>query len=661
MPDETTEDTPRYQQSDVRTTTFNSSLSTTEPSVVSTFSAHLPNQNLTPSRDDHRASTSRLRSSSPRPRSPLARGNQFTSSASCRPSHWQNFGRPIESTRSVSGGSFHRRRLPPSTLSEHKQNGTLNTTASTANTAPCSPTDPTQKTSQSWMFLSHPPPTKSLSRSVANSTTSINGSNKNVIENDVVSEVLNLNVGGTVYRLRSSTLRRSCPDSRLSHFGSQTHEHRLRLCDAYFANTNEYFFERSATLFDSIYKFYVGGQLHRPLDVCEQEFIGELQFWRISDSLIATCCQPQYEPIDESTDGLNINKKREVDETFKERLHRFIEGDNTKASAFFSFISIVFVLISVFGLVLGSIEEFQIPYERVGNQTLVVHNVSKGKKQVSTYVHREFKANTPKGVTWEPHYAFAYLETVCIAWFTLEYALRWCANPSRLVFMCGILNIVDLTAILPYYLELFLSLGGFDVDSLSDIKGAFFGCSNSQSSTCRSYPEIVTVCFVLSQKLIILFSYSTGMQTFALTLRSSARQLGMMGMVLFTGVIFFSTLLYFVEKDEPETPFNSIPTAFWWAIVTMSTVGYGDQIPKTTLGKVIASGAILSGVLVLALPITIIVDNFMRVSGSLQSRPAVKRAPGQISVDQPSIPPSPVNGSTNALSAENNEKTQLTA
>ncbi|KAI6217203.1 hypothetical protein M3Y95_01234300 [Aphelenchoides besseyi] len=632
MPDETSEDTPHYQQSDVRTTTFNSSSSTTEP-VVSTSPAHLPNQNLTPSRDDHHASTSLLRSPSPRPRSPLARGNQFNTSASCRPSHWQNFGRPIETTRNVFGGSFHqRRRLPPSTLSEHKQNGTLNTTASTANTAPCSPTDSTQKTSQTWMFLSHPPP-KSLSKSVANSTTSINGGNKNVIENDVVGEILNLNVGGTAYRLRSSTLRRSCSDSRLSHFGSQTHEHRLRLCDAYFANTNEYFFERSATLFDSIYKFYVGGQLHRPLDVCEQEFVGELQFWRIPDSLIATCCQPQYEPIDESTDDLNANKKREVNETLKERLHRFVEGDNTKASALFSFISIAFVLISVFGLVLGSIEEFQIPYERVGNLTLVVHNVS--------------KASTPKGVTWEPHYAFAYLETVCIAWFTLEYALRWCTNPNRLVFMSGVLNIVDLTAILPYYLELFLSLGGFDVDSLSDIKGAFL---------------VVRILRVLRVVRILKLSrYSTGMQTFALTLRSSARQLGMMGMVLFTGVIFFSTLLYFVEKDEPETPFNSIPTAFWWAIVTMSTVGYGDQIPKTTLGKVIASGAILSGVLVLALPITIIVDNFMRVSGSLQSRPAVKRAPGQLSVGQPSVPSSPVNGSTNALSAENNEKTQLTA
>lgn len=65
-------------------------------------------------------------------------------------------------------------------------------------------------------------------------------------------------------------------------------------------------------------------------------------------------------------------------------------------------------------------------------------------------------------------------------------------------------------------------------------------------------------------RILKLGRYSSGMRTFAITLKSSARQLGMMGMVLLTGIIFFSTLLYFVEKDEPHTPFTSIPAAFWW-------------------------------------------------------------------------------------------------
>uniref|UniRef100_A0A1I7XX53 Ion_trans domain-containing protein n=1 Tax=Steinernema glaseri TaxID=37863 RepID=A0A1I7XX53_9BILA len=108
---------------------------------------------------------------------------------------------------------------------------------------------------------------------------------------------------------------------------------------------------------------------------------------------------------------------------------------------------------------------------------------------------------------------------------------------------------------------------------------------------------------------------------FGKTLQASFRQLGMMAMVVLTGVIFFSTLVYFLEKDEPGSHFHSIPAACWWCIVTMTTVGYGDLTPVTVPGKLVATGAIACGVLVLALPITIIVDNFMKVAEG-ERRPA---------------------------------------
>ena len=150
------------------------------------------------------------------------------------------------------------------------------------------------------------------------------------------------------------------------------------------------------------------------------------------------------------------------------------------------------------------------------------------------------------------HTAFVITERICIAFFTVEYCLRMFAAPRKLRFALKPLNLVDLMAIVPFYLELLLTLCGVDDKKLRDWRWAFL------------VVRILRVLRVI--RIIKLGRFSSGLQTFGMTLQRSQKQLQMMTIVLLTGVVFFSTMIYFLEKDEDGTPFTSIPAAYWWCM-----------------------------------------------------------------------------------------------
>merc|ERR1711936_1157005 len=72
----------------------------------------------------------------------------------------------------------------------------------------------------------------------------------------------------------------------------------------------------------------------------------------------------------------------------------------------------------------------------------------------------------------------------------------------------------------------------------------------------------------------------------------------------------FGSLLYYIESGEEDTGFTSIPQGMWWAVQTLTSLGYGDFPVQTILGKLVGSFTAVCGVLVMALPIPIVVDNF---------------------------------------------------
>lgn len=187
---------------------------------------------------------------------------------------------------------------------------------------------------------------------------------------------------------------------------------------------------------------------------------------------------------------------------------------------------------------------------------------------------------------------FALVEYLSLVVFTVEYGLRlWCAvehgphqhlaaRRARMKYALSTAGIIDLIAVLPFWLAMFLP---------GDLR------------------------FVLVFRMVRFFKiarYSPAMRSLLDVLYTERRALFGCLVIAIGSSVVAASLMHLAEGKVQPDKLGTIPDALWWAIVTIGTIGYGDVVPVTALGKLIATGTIFAGLVMVALPVGIIANAF---------------------------------------------------
>ncbi|XP_029570031.1 potassium voltage-gated channel subfamily S member 3-like [Salmo trutta] len=402
--------------------------------------------------------------------------------------------------------------------------------------------------------------------------------------------VLNLNVGGFKQRVERSILQRF-PRTRLGCLlGCVSEEAILEICDDFSPTDKEYYFDRNPRFFRYVLNFYHTGKIHLMEELCVFSFSQEIEYWGIKELHLDSCCSnkfqeqrefaqdkdwdrrsdeqhQQFGSIDSSMEDLSTIdqdlKKFEGTWCSEVRKNIWLCLENpgySRLAKVIAVASLAMVLTSIVAMCIHSIPEF--------------HQLDLNDKEIEDPV-------------------LAIFEAVCVVSFSVEFLVRLSVAPCPRKFLSNVLNIIDFVSIVPFYATL------------------AFETVDEENQELENVGKVVQILRLMRIfRILKLARHSAGLRSLGATLRHSYHEVGLLMLFLYVGISIFSALIYFVEKESEESDITTIPVGWWWATISMTTVGYGDTCPVTVLGKLVATLCIICGLLVVALPITIIFNKF---------------------------------------------------
>ncbi|CAH1985106.1 unnamed protein product [Acanthoscelides obtectus] len=355
------------------------------------------------------------------------------------------------------------------------------------------------------------------------------------------------------------------------------------------------------------------GKLHYPSDVCGPLFEEELEFWGLDANQVEPCCwmtYTQHRDTQETLavlDRLDLDTEKPSDEEiarkfgFEEDYFKgtlswwqltkpkvwslFDEPYSSTTAKVIGVMSVFFICVSILSFCLKTHPDMKVP--------VIVTKIVRTPPNGTDYYADK--------VDTDAHVAFFYIECICNAWFTFEILVRFIASPNKCEFIHSSVNIIDYIATASFYADLVLR------------KFA----SHLENADIMEFFSIIRI-----MRLFKLTRHSSGLKILIQTFRASAKELTLLVFFLVLGIVIFASLVYYAERIQtnPDNDFKSIPLGLWWALVTMTTVGYGDMVPKTYIGMFVGALCALAGVLTIALPVPVIVSNFAMYYSHTQVR-----------------------------------------
>ncbi|XP_061084825.1 potassium voltage-gated channel subfamily G member 3-like isoform X2 [Conger conger] len=400
-----------------------------------------------------------------------------------------------------------------------------------------------------------------------------------------------LNVGGTKYAFPRDVIK-DFPLRRVSRLHSCASEKEvLEVCDDYDRERNEFFFDRHSEAFGFIMLYVKYGKLRFVPQMCELSFYNEMIYWGLESSHLEFCCQRRLDDRMSDTYTYFSEEDTKVEDDLRgedvpensagtgsakwlERMRRtFEEPTSSIAAQILASVSVIFVIVSMVLLCASTLPD----WKTAENNSVEEHS--------------------------------RVIEAVCIGWFTAECIVRFIVSKDKCEFVRRPLNIIDLLAITPYYVSVLMTV----------LTG-----ENSQLQRAGVTLRVLRMMRIFW--VIKLARHFLGLQTLGLTLKRCYREMVMLLVFICVAMAIFGALAQLLEHgldlEMGNEDYASIPAACWWVIISMTTVGYGDMYPITTPGRVLGGLCVVSGIVLLALPITFIYHSFVQCYHELKFRSA---------------------------------------